>query len=247
MWLLSKVLLSTRVCCSLCNFDKPTKWQTWKNRVHTSNFALNWKKIIWKLCKCWKWFWRVDSGKNTSFWVVFPSSEAMWPLLRTAVAWLCPLTSKTDENMCCLKENVLKNKRIATCEFATKWKFHLGHFRASWKGVRTCVGLLWGLCPLPIHPALSVRVFLTQNEINVVPHPPPSQYISSCYFFLFPKIRMVLYGRRVVAEQLMHESDLSLPPNFKFRILGALPPPQWQFYTIAFRKRGNLFSMKRRL
>ena len=31
-----------------------------------------------------------------------------------------PLTSKTDENMCLMKENVLKNKRIITCEFATK-------------------------------------------------------------------------------------------------------------------------------
>jgi hypothetical protein len=58
---------------------------------------------------------------------------------------------------------------------------------------------------------------------------------------------MVFYGRRAVAEQLKHESDLSLLSKLKFRIHGVLPPRQLEFYAIVFKKGGILFCMKCRL
>ena len=37
---------------------------------------------------------------------------------------------------------------------------------------------------------------LTANKIPVIPHPPYSPDLAPCYFFLFPKMKLELKGRR---------------------------------------------------
>jgi [histone H3]-lysine36 N-dimethyltransferase SETMAR len=48
----------------------------------------------------------------------------------------------------------------------------------------------------PAHTALSIRDFLAQKQISVLPHPPYSPDLAPCDFFLFPKIKLDLKGKR---------------------------------------------------
>jgi len=48
----------------------------------------------------------------------------------------------------------------------------------------------------PAHKALSVKQFLTKNSMTQLPHPPYSPKLSPCYFFLFPRMKKVLKGKR---------------------------------------------------
>jgi len=48
----------------------------------------------------------------------------------------------------------------------------------------------------PAHAVLLTRRFLTSNNMSVVPHPPYSPDLAPCDFFLFPKLKMKLKGRR---------------------------------------------------
>jgi histone-lysine N-methyltransferase SETMAR len=48
----------------------------------------------------------------------------------------------------------------------------------------------------PAHIALSIQEFLVKKKIPVVPHPPYSPDLAPCDFFLFPRIKMKLKGRR---------------------------------------------------
>lgn len=60
---------------------------------------------------------RVERTQVTEWFSKFRSSVTF---AEDRKCLICPLTSKTNENMCLMNENVLKNKRIITCEFATK-------------------------------------------------------------------------------------------------------------------------------
>ncbi|KAL4090659.1 hypothetical protein QTP88_025453 [Uroleucon formosanum] len=48
----------------------------------------------------------------------------------------------------------------------------------------------------PAHSALSIREFLADKKIPVVPHPPYSPDLAPCDFFLFPKLKFALKGQR---------------------------------------------------
>jgi transposase len=49
---------------------------------------------------------------------------------------------------------------------------------------------------VPAHSALSIREFLSDNQIPVVPRPPYSSDLAPCDFFLFSKIKTDLKGQR---------------------------------------------------
>jgi hypothetical protein len=48
----------------------------------------------------------------------------------------------------------------------------------------------------PCHAALSVREFLAKHSIPVVPHPPYPPVLTPCHFFLFPRLKTTLKGKR---------------------------------------------------
>jgi len=48
----------------------------------------------------------------------------------------------------------------------------------------------------PSHRALVTCEFLAQNSIITLPHPPYSPDLAPCDFFLFPKMKLQLKGRR---------------------------------------------------
>lgn len=48
----------------------------------------------------------------------------------------------------------------------------------------------------PAHSALKTREFLTKHSITLLPHPPYSTDLAPCDFFLFPKLKIPLKGKR---------------------------------------------------
>ena len=48
----------------------------------------------------------------------------------------------------------------------------------------------------PAHKASVVVDFFTSEKVNVLPHPPYSPDLAPCDFFLFPKLKKHLSGRR---------------------------------------------------
>jgi transposase len=64
--------------------------------------------------------------------------------------------------------------------------------------------------------ALSIREFLAKHGIPVVPHPPYSPDLAPCDFFLFPRLKSTLKGKRFqnVAEiQLSTTRQLKAIPK----------------------------------
>jgi len=48
----------------------------------------------------------------------------------------------------------------------------------------------------PSHISVFTHQFLTKNKMAVIPHQPYSLDLTPCDFFLFPKIKLKLKGRR---------------------------------------------------
>ena len=53
----------------------------------------------------------------------------------------------------------------------------------------------------PCHTSLLVRKFLSNKNIMVYPHPPYSPNLAPCDFWLFPKVKMTVKGKRLVSIQ----------------------------------------------
>jgi hypothetical protein len=63
----------------------------------------------------------------------------------------------------------------------------------------------------PAHTALAVQRFLATKNMAVVSHPIYSPDLAPCNFFLFPKIKMRLKGRRFNdVEDIQSESQATL-------------------------------------
>jgi len=54
----------------------------------------------------------------------------------------------------------------------------------------------WFLLPdnAPVHRAVAVQKFVARKQVGVLNHPPISPYLSSCDYFLFPKLKLPLKG-----------------------------------------------------
>jgi histone-lysine N-methyltransferase SETMAR len=64
------------------------------------------------------------------------------------------------------------------------------------------------------HTAYNVQEILAKNKMAVVPHPPYSPDLAPCDFFLFPKMKIKLKGRRFdTAEEIQtkHPNKERLP------------------------------------
>jgi len=48
----------------------------------------------------------------------------------------------------------------------------------------------------PSHTSILTHQLLAKNKIAVIPHKPYSPDLAPCYFFLFPKMKLELKGRR---------------------------------------------------
>ena len=60
----------------------------------------------------------------------------------------------------------------------------------------------------PSHTSVLTYQFLAKNKIAVIPHPSYSPDLAPCNFFLFPKMKLKLKGRRIdTIEEIQAESQ----------------------------------------
>jgi transposase len=72
----------------------------------------------------------------------------------------------------------------------------------------------------PAHTVLSIRQFLAKHSIPTLPYPPYSPDLSLPDFFLFPKLKITLKGRRFqTVEDIITNStnDLKAIPQTFFK------------------------------
>ena len=79
------------------------------------------------------------------------------------------------------------------------------------------------------HRSFKVLQFLAKNSMTVVPHPPYSPDLAPCDFFLFPKLKLQMKGRRFdTIEEIQEESQ---------RVLDTFPKRDFQGCFQAWQKR----------
>jgi hypothetical protein len=59
-----------------------------------------------------------------------------------------------------------------------------------------------------------MREFLTHNSIITLPHPPYSTGLAPCDFFLFPKMKLQLKGRRFDRVEEIQRVSQNVPGMF---------------------------------
>ena len=72
----------------------------------------------------------------------------------------------------------------------------------------------------PAHASLLIREFLMKHETTVVPQPPYSPDLTPADFFLVPKLKSALKGRRFLTVEEKEENsikDLRAIPQNKFQ------------------------------
>ncbi|KYN13102.1 hypothetical protein ALC57_14709, partial [Trachymyrmex cornetzi] len=141
-----------------------------------------------------------------------------------------PSTSKTDENVQEVKEIVLKNRRITIREIADDLNISfgscqsiltdvLGMTRVSAKFVPKLLNFdqkqLWKENSwilhhdnAPAHTSLLVSSFLAKHDTIIMPQPPYSPDLAPCDFFLFPKLKRPMKGRRFATIEEIKAASL---------------------------------------
>ena len=69
----------------------------------------------------------------------------------------------------------------------------------------------------PAHTSAIVTAFLKKEKVTVLPHPPYSPDLAPCDFFLFPKLKAVLAGRKYQSRQALgsaiHQYLITVPKS----------------------------------
>jgi len=60
----------------------------------------------------------------------------------------------------------------------------------------------------PVHASLLIRSYLAKHQTSVVPHPPYSPDLTPADFFLFPKLKTTLKGRRFQTMEEIQENAI---------------------------------------
>ena len=69
----------------------------------------------------------------------------------------------------------------------------------------------------PAHTSAIVTAFLKKEKVTVLPHPPYSPDLAPCDFFLFPKLKAFLAGRKYQSQQALgsaiHQYLITVPKS----------------------------------
>ncbi|KYN39235.1 hypothetical protein ALC56_06368 [Trachymyrmex septentrionalis] len=131
-----------------------------------------------------------------------------------------PSTSKTDENVQEVKEIVLKNRRITIREIADDLNISFGSCQSILTDVLGMTRVSAKFVPkLRSKTSLLVSSFLTKNNIIIMPQPPYSPDLAPCDFFLFPKLKRPMKGRRFATIKEINASleELKAIPKSAFQ------------------------------
>jgi len=70
----------------------------------------------------------------------------------------------------------------------------------------------------PAHASLLIRSYLAKHQTSVVPHPPYSPDLTPADFFLFPKLKTTLKGRRFQTIEEIQENATREPRAITERV-----------------------------
>ena len=104
-----------------------------------------------------------------------------------------PSTSTTDEKINEVEKMVLANRRITVREVAEDLDISVGSCHSIFIND---LGMRRVVAKFPAHTSLLVRDFLAKNNTLMMPQPPYSPDLPPCDFFLFPKLKRPMKGRR---------------------------------------------------
>ncbi|KYN30749.1 hypothetical protein ALC56_14951 [Trachymyrmex septentrionalis] len=120
-----------------------------------------------------------------------------------------PSTSKTDENVQEVKEIVLKNRRITIREIANDLNISFGSCQSILTDVLGMTRVSAKFVPkLRSKTSLLVSSFLAKNNTIIMPQPPYSPDLAPCDFFLFPKLKRPMKGRRFATIEEIKAASL---------------------------------------
>ena len=113
-----------------------------------------------------------------------------------------PNLSTNDQNMEVVRAVIAKDRRLSVriiAEETVNHAFYKDVLERLWKRiqqVQSDIADNWVLHHdnVPAHTALSFREFLAKKNIPVLPQPPYSPDLASCYFYRFPKLKSKLRG-----------------------------------------------------
>jgi hypothetical protein len=108
-----------------------------------------------------------------------------------------PLTARTNKTVDCVNAVIRGNRRLTTREIADELNLSFGTCQVTLMPHKWSSST-WLLHHdnAPCHAALSVREFLAKHTIPVVPHPSLPPDLAPCEFFLFPRLKKALKGKR---------------------------------------------------
>ena len=130
-----------------------------------------------------------------------------------------PSICKTPEMITKVREVIPEERRQTIHEVpagqAVNGKFYCEVLRRLRQNVRRKLPEIWKNRNwllhhdnAPAHTSLVVREFLTKNNVSTVPHPAYSPDMAHCDFYVFPKMKLRLKGRRFASiEEVQAESQ----------------------------------------
>ena len=87
--------------------------------------------------------------------------------------------------------------------FSNRFRLNISHHQAFY-----LKNLIIHHDNVPAHRSFKVSQFLAKNNMTVIPYPPYSPDLVPWYFFLFPKLKLRIKGRRFdTIEEIQEESQ----------------------------------------
>ena len=147
-----------------------------------------------------------------------------------------PSTSVTDKNIEKVKEIVLKDRRVSIREIAADLGVSFGSVQSVIHDVlcmrRVEARLVPRVLNAPAYTSHLVRDYLTKNNVNTVPQAPYSPDIAPCDFFLFPRLKLPLRGKRFETIEAIKENSQ--------KELKAIPKSAYEKCFEDWKKRWNM-------
>jgi hypothetical protein len=89
-----------------------------------------------------------------------------------------------------------------------RWELVIGHVNVFGRKTWACTVSLLQYDNVPSHTSILTQQVLVKNKMGVNPHQPYSPDLAPCDFFLFPKTKLKLKGRRfATTEDIQAESQ----------------------------------------
>jgi transposase len=186
-----KELEEQRVCVKFCCKLGKNFTETFQllNHAYGEDFM--------SLTQCYEWFKRFEKGRMSVGEEPRPGR---------------PSTSTDDDHVERVRAVIRGNRRLTVREVANEVGISIGSCHQILRP-ELWENQTWMLHHdnAPAHASLLIRSYLAKHQTPVVPHPPYSPDLAPADFFLFPKLKTTLKGRRFqTIEEIQENATIEL-------------------------------------